>query len=67
MLSLSKKKKTKTNQCDELDEKIDPNNEIRDELEKSNWDYAMSVIVSRELPDISYGWKPVHRRIVYAM
>src|SRR3972149_4013354 len=41
--------------------------EITDELSKSYVDYAMSVIVSRALPDVSDGLKPVHRRILYAM
>ena len=37
------------------------------EMEKSYVDYAMSVIVSRALPDVRDGLKPVHRRIIYAM
>lgn len=41
--------------------------EITTELSKSYLDYAMSVIVSRALPDIRDGLKPVHRRILYAM
>ncbi len=40
---------------------------IEDELKRSYLDYAMSVIVSRALPDIRDGLKPVHRRILYAM
>ncbi len=40
---------------------------IIDEMEKSYLDYAMSVIVSRALPDIRDGLKPVHRRILFAM
>jgi len=40
---------------------------IEDEMESSYLDYAMSVIVSRALPDIRDGLKPVHRRILYAM
>lgn len=40
---------------------------IVEEMEKSYLDYAMSVIVSRALPDVRDGLKPVHRRIVYAM
>ncbi len=39
---------------------------ITDELKKSYLDYAMSVIVSRALPDVRDGLKPVHRRILYA-
>ncbi|HZZ98480.1 MAG TPA: DNA gyrase subunit A, partial [Candidatus Saccharimonadia bacterium] len=37
------------------------------EMEKSYLDYAMSVIVSRALPDVRDGLKPVHRRILFAM
>ena len=40
---------------------------IEDELRKSYLDYAMSVIVSRALPDVRDGLKPVHRRVLYAM
>lgn len=40
---------------------------ITDEMSKAYVDYAMSVIVSRALPDIRDGLKPVHRRILYAM
>ena len=40
---------------------------IVDEMKKSYLDYAMSVIVSRALPDVRDGLKPVHRRILYAM
>ena len=40
---------------------------IEDEMKKSYLDYAMSVIVSRALPDIRDGLKPVHRRILYCM
>ncbi len=40
---------------------------ISDEMKKSYLDYAMSVIVSRALPDVRDGLKPVHRRILYAM
>ncbi len=40
---------------------------IIDEMRKSYLDYAMSVIVSRALPDVRDGLKPVHRRILYAM
>ncbi|MFH0923872.1 MAG: DNA gyrase subunit A [Candidatus Falkowbacteria bacterium] len=41
--------------------------QIVDEMKKSYIDYAMSVIVSRALPDVRDGLKPVHRRILYAM
>ncbi|MCX5998661.1 MAG: DNA topoisomerase 4 subunit A, partial [Chloroflexi bacterium] len=40
---------------------------IEDEVRVSYLDYAMSVIVSRALPDVRDGLKPVHRRILYAM
>ena len=40
---------------------------IEKEMKKSYLDYAMSVIVSRALPDVRDGLKPVHRRIIYAM
>lgn len=40
---------------------------IIEEMERSYLDYAMSVIVSRALPDIRDGLKPVHRRVLYAM
>jgi len=41
--------------------------EITQEMKESYIDYAMSVIVSRALPDVRDGLKPVHRRILYAM
>ena len=44
-----------------------PTISISDEMRKSYLDYAMSVIVSRALPDVRDGLKPVHRRILYAM
>jgi DNA gyrase subunit A len=40
---------------------------IEEEMQRSYLDYAMSVIVSRALPDVRDGLKPVHRRILYAM
>jgi len=40
---------------------------IEDEVKESYLNYAMSVIVSRALPDVRDGLKPVHRRILYAM
>lgn len=48
------------------DDGIDPIS-IETELKRSYLDYAMSVIVSRALPDVRDGLKPVHRRILYAM
>ena len=44
-----------------------PTISISEEMRKSYLDYAMSVIVSRALPDVRDGLKPVHRRILYAM
>ena len=41
--------------------------ELEQEMRASFLDYAMSVIVSRALPDVRDGFKPVHRRILYAM
>jgi DNA gyrase subunit A len=59
------------------DDKNDPNSSgnpgeiapisIEEEMKKSYLDYAMSVIVSRALPDVRDGLKPVHRRILYTM
>ena len=49
----------------ERDKLIDVN--IEDKMKSSYLDYAMSVIVSRALPDVRDGLKPVHRRILYAM
>ncbi|MBM3281144.1 MAG: DNA gyrase subunit A [Candidatus Harrisonbacteria bacterium] len=46
--------------------RIEPR-EITDELKQSYLDYAMSVIVSRALPDVRDGMKPVHRRVLWAM
>jgi DNA gyrase subunit A len=41
--------------------------DIEREMQEAYLDYAMSVIVSRALPDVRDGLKPVHRRILYAM
>ena len=43
------------------------NVEINKEMKKSFLDYSMAVIVSRALPDVRDGLKPVHRRILYTM
>ena len=40
---------------------------VQDEMSSSYLSYAMSVIVSRALPDVRDGLKPVHRRILYSM
>jgi DNA gyrase subunit A len=47
------------------DEKVPVN--IEDEMRRSYLDYAMSVIIGRALPDIRDGFKPVHRRVLFAM
>ncbi len=49
------------------DNSIVINSEIVDEMENSMLQYAMSVIVSRALPDVRDGLKPVHRRILYTL
>ena len=41
--------------------------DIEQEMRTAYIDYAMSVIVSRALPDVRDGLKPVHRRIIYSM
>jgi DNA gyrase subunit A len=46
--------------------RIEPR-ELEDEMRTSYMDYAMSVIVSRALPDVRDGLKPVHRRVLYGM
>ena len=51
---------------DPIDQRIRPV-PIEDELRSAYLDYAMSVIVSRALPDVRDGLKPVHRRVLYTM
>ena len=46
--------------------RIEPR-ELEQEMRSSFLDYAMSVIVSRALPDVRDGLKPVHRRLIFAM
>ena len=41
--------------------------DLKKTMENSYLDYSMSVIVSRALPDVRDGLKPVHRRIIYSM
>lgn len=59
--------------ADQTDDILPPEGEqfptvyLEDEMKKSYLDYAMSVIVSRALPDARDGLKPVHRRILFAM
>ncbi len=50
-----------------LSKEVIANVSIEDEMKRSYLDYAMSVIVSRALPDVRDGLKPVHRRILYSM
>ena len=56
---------------DELENDGEPDDitviEIQEEMESSFLDYAMSVIISRALPDVRDGLKPVHRRILWGM
>lgn len=52
---------------EEILEKGIINADINQEMQSAYLDYAMSVIVSRALPDVRDGLKPVHRRIIYAM
>src|SRR5437879_6630599 len=40
---------------------------IEEEMRRSYLDYAMSVIIGRALPDVRDGFKPVHRRVLFAM
>ncbi len=51
---------------EEINERIIPIN-IEDEMKTAYIDYSMSVIVSRALPDVRDGLKPVHRRVLYGM
>jgi len=67
---LSDTPETPENQEDNLPERPvydGPSITIEEEMRTSYLDYAMSVIVSRAIPDLRDGLKPVHRRILYAM
>ncbi len=71
---MSKKKKIQKKEIKKENSDILKNNRgkveslsLVDEMQDSYIDYAMSVIVSRALPDVRDGLKPVHRRILYAM
>ena len=59
------------NEIDEIINKVDNSKilevKVKEELEKSFIAYAMAVNVSRAIPDVRDGLKPVHRRILYAM
>ena len=50
-----------------IPERTGPSIDINDEMEQAFIDYAMSVIVSRALPDVRDGLKPVQRRIIWSM
>lgn len=52
--------------ADENDSRIIPIN-IEEEMKTAYIDYSMSVIVSRAIPDVRDGWKPVHRRVLFGM
>jgi DNA gyrase subunit A len=54
-------------ESDEPGRRSGPTVSIADEMTSSFLDYAMSVIISRAIPDLRDGLKPVHRRILYAM
>ena len=49
------------------DNNINFSGNISDIMQSAYIDYSMSVIVSRALPDVRDGFKPVHRRVLYAM
>jgi len=60
-------KPTENKPTEQENEKGIISSEITEEMEKAYIDYAMSVIVSRALPSVEDGLKPVHRRILYSM
>lgn len=67
---MAKGKKEKEIQSEEPGQEVAHKVEIRNiekEVQESYLDYAMSVIISRALPDVRDGLKPVHRKILYAM
>lgn len=65
-MSKSKSRLTSEEIREQLDKSIVNDLEITDELKTSFMSYAMSVIVSRALPNVYDGFKPVHRRVLYA-
>lgn len=64
--SSKKKKSSKNDELSLFDAEV-PSKALVDEVEGAFLEYAMSVIVSRALPDVRDGLKPVHRRILWAM
>ncbi len=68
-MSINKSKKSRLSPeeiKDQLSQTVVKDQPIVKELKTSFMDYAMSVIVSRALPDVRDGFKPVHRRVLYA-
>ena len=63
----NKKEENKKTSVEQNTDKKVQLREITEEMKESYLDYAMSVIVARALPDVRYGLKPVHRRILFAM
>jgi DNA gyrase subunit A len=64
---MNEKKEKKIEKDDSFLTKTEEEKEITEELKESYLDYAMSVIISRALPDVRDGLKPVQRRILWAM
>ncbi|MFN8016044.1 MAG: DNA gyrase subunit A, partial [Acidimicrobiia bacterium] len=65
-MAKTRKSSTKNNEASLFDEVV-PSKALVEEVESAFLEYAMSVIVSRALPDVRDGLKPVHRRILWAM
>ena len=61
------KKKKKKQEIEFIDNTVIVESEMSEEMSGSYLNYALSVIMSRALPDVRDGLKPVHRRILYAM
>lgn len=61
------KKKKKKNEVEVIDNTVITEAEMSEEMSSSYLNYALAVIMSRALPDVRDGLKPVHRRILYAM
>ena len=61
------KRRKKKNEIEIVDKTIITDSEMSEEMASSYLNYALAVIMSRALPDVRDGLKPVHRRILYAM
>lgn len=61
------KRRKKKNEIEIIDKTIITDSEMSEEMASSYLNYALAVIMSRALPDVRDGLKPVHRRILYAM